>query len=165
MDELVLRKYSGNDKIKTIQTLRELFALDLSEAKEIVDDLSSGTEKIMQTENGSKAITELKAVGILAEFLKDNEAATLSDDVVESMGREELITHLEAAIKCIQTLNSIQEEYELMKQKAEEIKCQTAHCGRGKSHFIFGGLASPIVPYRNLTQTTDGITADCRSLV
>ena len=43
MDELVLRKYSGNDKIKTIQTLRELFALDLSEAKEIVDDLSSGT--------------------------------------------------------------------------------------------------------------------------
>lgn len=109
MDELVLRKYSGNDKIKTIQTLRELFALDLSEAKEIVDDLSSGTEKIMQTENGSKAITELKAVGILAEFLKDNEAATLSDDVVESMGREELITHLEAAIKCIQTLNSIQE--------------------------------------------------------
>ena len=57
MDELVLRKYSGNDKIKTIQTLRELFALDLSEAKEIVDDLSSGTEKIMQTENGSKAIS------------------------------------------------------------------------------------------------------------
>ena len=43
--------------------------------------------------------------------------------------------------------------------------CQAAHCGRGKSHFIFGGLASPIVPYRNLTQTTDGITADCRSLV
>ena len=43
--------------------------------------------------------------------------------------------------------------------------CQTAHCGRGKSHFIFGGLVSPIVPYRNLTQTTDGITADCRSLV
>lgn len=126
MDELVLRKYSGNDKIKTIQTLRELFALDLSEAKEIVDDLSSGTEKIMQTENGSKAITELKAVGILAEFLKDNEAATLSDDVVESMGREELITHLEAAIKCIQTLNSIQEEYELMKQKAEEIKKKKA---------------------------------------
>ena len=45
------------------------------------------------------------------------------------------------------------------------VKCQTAHCGRGKSHFIFGGLASPIVPYWNLTQTTDGITADCRSLV
>ena len=45
------------------------------------------------------------------------------------------------------------------------VDCQTAHCGRGKSHFIFGGLASPIVPYRNLTQTTDGITADCRSLV
>lgn len=43
--------------------------------------------------------------------------------------------------------------------------CQTAHCGRGKSHFIFVGLASPIVPYRNLKQTTDGITADCRSLV
>ena len=46
-----------------------------------------------------------------------------------------------------------------------QLGCQTAHCGRGKSHFIFGGLASPIVPYRNLTQTTDGITADCRSLV
>ena len=44
-------------------------------------------------------------------------------------------------------------------------ECQTAHCGRGKSHFIFGGLVSPIVPYWNLTQTTDGITADCRSLV
>ncbi|MBO5155245.1 MAG: recombinase family protein [Eubacterium sp.] len=46
-----------------------------------------------------------------------------------------------------------------------EVYCQTAHCGRGKSHFIFVGLASPIVPYRNLKQTTDGITADCRSLV
>ena len=43
--------------------------------------------------------------------------------------------------------------------------CQTAHCGRGKSHFIFGGLASPMVPYRNLPQAPDGMTADCRSLV
>lgn len=48
---------------------------------------------------------------------------------------------------------------------ANPVYCQTAHCGRGKSHFIFVGLASPIVPYRNLKQTTDGITADCRSLV
>lgn len=145
MDELVLRKYSGNDKIKTIQTLRELFALDLSEAKEIVDDLSSGTEKIMQTENGSKVITELKAVGILAEFLKDNEAATLSDDVVESMGREELITHLEAAIKCIQTLNSIQEEYELMKQKAEEIKKKKAAIEAKGTGWIIAGVAWCVV--------------------
>ena len=44
-------------------------------------------------------------------------------------------------------------------------ECQTAHCGRGKSHFIFGGLASPIVPYRHLPQTLCGLTADCRSLV
>ena len=43
--------------------------------------------------------------------------------------------------------------------------CQTAHCGRGKPHFIFGGLASPIVPYRNLPQTLRGLTADCRSFV
>lgn len=50
-------------------------------------------------------------------------------------------------------------------QEINLVDCQTAHCRRGKSHFIFGGLASPIVPYRNLTQTTDGITADCRSLV
>ena len=145
MDELVLRKYSGNDKIKTIQTLRELFALDLSEAKEIVDDLSSGTEKIMQTENGSKAITELKAVGILAEFLKDNKAATLSDDVVESMGREELITHLESAIKCIQTLNSIQEEYELMKQKAEEIKKKKTAIEAKGTGWIIAGVAWCVV--------------------
>lgn len=54
---------------------------------------------------------------------------------------------------------------QLQKEKVAYEECQTAHCGRGKSHFIFGGLASPIVPYRNLTQTTDGITADCRSLV
>ena len=51
------------------------------------------------------------------------------------------------------------------KNYQEVVRCQTAHCGRGKSHFIFVGLASPIVPYRNLKQTTDGITADCRSLV
>ena len=31
-------------------------------------------------------------------------------------------------------------------------KCQTAHCGRGKSHFIFGGLASPIVPSDTISQ-------------
>ena len=44
-------------------------------------------------------------------------------------------------------------------------ECQTAHCGRGKPHFIFGGLASPMVPYRNLPQASVGMTADCRSLV
>ena len=43
--------------------------------------------------------------------------------------------------------------------------CQTAHCGRCQPHFDFGVIASPIVPYRNLPQTTDGITADCRSFV
>ncbi len=46
-----------------------------------------------------------------------------------------------------------------------QYSCQTAHCGRGKPHFIFGGLASPIVPYRNLPQTLRGLTADCRSFV
>ena len=62
---------------------------------------------------------------------------------------------------------SVADEFIILAEKycMEQLECQTAHCGRGKSHFIFGGLASPIVPYRNLTQTTDGITADCRSLV
>ena len=87
----------------------------------------------------------MKAVGILAEFLKDNEAATLSDDVVESMGREELITHLEAAIKCIQTLNSIQEEYELMKQKAEEIKKKKAAIEAKGTGWIIAGVAWCVV--------------------
>ena len=44
-------------------------------------------------------------------------------------------------------------------------KCQTAHCGRRKPHFDFGGNTSPIVPYRHLPQTLRGLTADCRSLV
>ena len=48
---------------------------------------------------------------------------------------------------------------------ANGLRCQTAHCGRGKPHFIFGGLASPMVPYRNLPQASVGMTADCRSLV
>lgn len=43
--------------------------------------------------------------------------------------------------------------------------CQTAHCGRRKPHFDFGGNTSPIVPYRHLPQTLCGLTADCRSLV
>ena len=64
-------------------------------------------------------------------------------------------------------LNIIAEQMQtaIAENSRTALDCQTAHCGRGKSHFIFGGLASPIVPYRNLTQTTDGITADCRSLV
>ena len=45
------------------------------------------------------------------------------------------------------------------------IECQTAHCGRRKPHFDFGGNTSPIVPYRHLPQTLRGLTADCRSLV
>ncbi len=45
------------------------------------------------------------------------------------------------------------------------LRCQTAHCGRCKPHFIFGGLASPMVPSRNLPQVLGGMTADCRSLV
>ena len=49
--------------------------------------------------------------------------------------------------------------------KADELRCQTAHCGRCKLHFDFGVIASPIVPYRNLPQAFSGITADCRSLV
>ena len=63
------------------------------------------------------------------------------------------------------TFLTVDEVAELLSVSKSKAYCQTAHCGRGKSHFIFGGLASPIVPYRNLTQTTDGITADCRSLV
>ena len=43
--------------------------------------------------------------------------------------------------------------------------CQTAHCGRRKPHFDFGGNTSPIVSYRHLPQTLRGLTADCRSLV
>ncbi len=45
------------------------------------------------------------------------------------------------------------------------IECQTAHCGRCQPHFDFGVIASPIVPYRNLPQTLDGMTSDCRSFV
>ena len=49
--------------------------------------------------------------------------------------------------------------------KVPKAYCQTAHCGRGKPHFIFGGFTSPIVPYRNLPQAPDGMTANCHSLV
>lgn len=45
------------------------------------------------------------------------------------------------------------------------VRCQTAHCGRCQPHFDFGVIASPIVPYRNLPQTLDGMTSDCRSFV
>ena len=44
-------------------------------------------------------------------------------------------------------------------------KCQTAHCGRCKPRFVLGEFTSPIVPYRNLPQAPDGMTADCCSLV
>ena len=47
----------------------------------------------------------------------------------------------------------------------EVFDCQTAHCGRRKPHFDFGGNTSPIVSYRHLPQTLRGLTADCRSLV
>ena len=50
-------------------------------------------------------------------------------------------------------------------ESRNSIRCQTAHCGRCKPHFIFGELISPIVPYRNLPQTLRGLTADCRSFV
>ena len=58
-------------------------------------------------------------------------------------------------------------QYKLSYQASlvDKVECQTAHCRRCKPHFDFGVIASPIVPYRNLTQTADGITADCRSLV
>ena len=49
--------------------------------------------------------------------------------------------------------------------KHYKISCQTAHCGRRKPHFDFGGNTSPIVLYRHLPQTLRGLTADCRSLV
>lgn len=51
------------------------------------------------------------------------------------------------------------------KMEAVQITCQTAHCGRRKPHFDFGGNTSPTVPYRHLPQTLRGLTADCRSLV
>ena len=49
--------------------------------------------------------------------------------------------------------------------RVERFECQTAHCGRCKPHFDFGGNTSPIVPYRHLPQALRGLTADCRSLV
>ena len=45
------------------------------------------------------------------------------------------------------------------------VECQTAHCGRHKPCFDFGGNTYPIVPYRHLPQTLSGFTADCRSPV
>ena len=56
-------------------------------------------------------------------------------------------------------------DWSIPHQNGYEVYCQTAHCGRCKPHFDFGVIASPIVPYRNLPQAPDGMTADCRSLV
>ena len=52
-----------------------------------------------------------------------------------------------------------------LRDELTDVYCQTAHCGRRKPHFDFGGNTSPIVPYRHLPQTLRGLTADCRSLV
>ena len=49
--------------------------------------------------------------------------------------------------------------------KNHTLDCQTAHCGRCKPRFVLGEFTSPIVPYRNLPQAPDGMTADCCSLV
>lgn len=141
MDKLILRTYCGNDKVEAVKILRDLFALDLSNAKAIIDDLSSGIEKSIQTECGSKVMEDLKAVGILADMVADNEMDTLSDDAVEAMGREELISHLKSAVKCIQSLNSVQEEYELMKQKAEEIKKKKVAIEAKGTGWIIAGVA------------------------
>ena len=53
----------------------------------------------------------------------------------------------------------------IVRDKVILLECQTAHCGRCQPHFDFGVIASPIVPYRNLPQTLDGMTSDCRSFV
>ena len=52
-----------------------------------------------------------------------------------------------------------------MTEGEENSECQTAHCGRCKTHFIFGETSYPIVPNRNLPQILDGLTAHCCSLV
>lgn len=140
MDTLILKEYSGKDMVLAVQKMRSLFTLELADAKTIIDELISGNEKIMKTENGIEAIAELKEVGIVAESLTGNETVAISDDVIERMGREELISHLEAAIKCIQSLNSIQEEYDLMKQKAEDIKRKKASIEAKGTGWIIAGI-------------------------
>ena len=63
------------------------------------------------------------------------------------------------------TLTGYKKARERASVRIEDILCQTAHCGRCKLHFVFGEFTSPIVPYRNLPQAPDGMTADCCSLV
>ena len=52
-----------------------------------------------------------------------------------------------------------------LRNHVDKMDCQTAHCGRCKPRFVLGEFTSPIVPYRNLPQALDGMTADCCSLV
>ena len=44
------------------------------------------------------------------------------------------------------------------------LRCQTAHCGRHKLHFDFGGNTFPTVLYRHSPQALCGLTADCHGL-
>ena len=73
--------------------------------------------------------------------------------------------------KCFQFIKDFMKDdrkYYLLLDEVQfmpRFECQTAHCGRCKLHFVFGEFTSPIVPYRNLPQAPDGMTADCCSLV
>lgn len=42
----------------------------------------------------------------------------------------------------------------------DRCSCQTAHCGRHKLHFDFGGNTFPTVLYRHSPQALCGLTAD-----
>ena len=90
--------------------------------------------------------------------MMQEQAETQLDLLVKQMAEQEGVTeHLkeENQMLWVQRMNNIRERAE----------CQTAHCGRCKTHFIFGETSYPIVPYRNLPQILDGLTAHCCSLV
>mgnify|MGYP003440743975 CR=1 FL=1 len=137
----------------------------------IVRPRKDGTYEIISGHRRKFAAEKIgyRKVPVIIRVLKDDDAVV---SMVDSNLQREMISPSEKAF-------AYKMKYEVIKRRAgrrkcgqvdhnlgkKSIECQTAHCGRGKSHFIFGGLASPIVPYRNLPQAPNGMTADCRSLV
>lgn len=104
------------------------------------------------------AIEELDRV-INDKLLVNDSTYSNSTNIMEVLGG--MIVLVSAAAAALNKFAHSETGQNLIKG----LECQTAHCGRCKLHFVFGEFTSPIVPYRNLPQAPDGMTADCCSLV
>ena len=163
--QFLVEDYSGAvlvDKVMLKLSEEAEFTFDTKSFKGIGGFKERGSVKDIKT---NKLLTDLpQYLRAFDNSLRGIEACVIV--VLDNDTRDTRLFENELEMQAQRAMISIDHVFCVAVEEMEAwLLCQTAHCGRCNPRFVLGEFTSPIVPYRNLPQAPDGMTADCCSLV